>query len=917
MNSNAKPTLLLIDGHSLAFRAFYALSPDSFRTPDGQHTNAVHGFISMLLNILSAEKPTHLAVAFDLSRSSFRTEVYPEYKGTRGETPPEFNGQTELLREALEAMNIRTLTRENFEADDILASLADQGSAAGYNVFVVSGDRDTFQLIGESTTILYPVKGVLNLARMDDGAVREKYGVPAKNYPDLAALVGETSDNLPGIPGVGPKTAAKWLQEYGSLQAIFDSAEEIKGKVGESLREHMQLAVRNRQLNHLVRDLDFDFSFEDLKLGAVDEGKVREVFAKLHFRSLTERVLRLRGVSGSQTNGSGGSAAGSSSGSAAAASSDESGSWVDAVAGAAADSLSRAAAPNLPPAPTASAVGFEDFNAFLLAEKGTLGLAFAADLSAVAVATETQILSWVPASRAELASKLGPWLADPSAAKAVFDGKNLSRNLLGAGIKLAGANYDGLLLCYLLNPLNRTYALDDLVTEHLGIDVPRADTNQLVPEENETFGLDAWLALVLAEHTHSLVSEQDQLRVYSQVDLPTNTTLARMEHLGVTVDKTKLEALFERLTAEVEAVAQAAYAIIGHETNLASPKQLQTVLFDELGMTGTKTVKTGFSTNAEALTTLFEQTGHPFLERLLEHREVTKIRQIVETLLKAIEADGRIHTNYGQTGTSTGRLSSDNPNLQNIPIRSERGREIRDAFVHGAGFETLLTADYSQIEMRILAHLAGDEGLIEAFKTGEDLHRFVGSRIFGVAPSEVTSAMRSKVKAMSYGLVYGLSEYGLAKQLRMTNAEAKQLMADYFARFGGVRAYLARVVDEAKTIGYTVTTFGRRRPFDDLNSKIFQIRENARRAALNAPIQGTAADIMKLAMTKIDEAMQAAGLKSQMLLQVHDELVFEVAPGELETLKALVIDKMSNVVELSVPLEVQVGIGPSWDAAGH
>jgi DNA polymerase-1 len=364
-------------------------------------------------------------------------------------------------------------------------------------------------------------------------------------------------------------------------------------------------------------------------------------------------------------------------------------------------------------------------------------------------------------------------------------------------------------------------------------------------------------------------------------------------------------------------VAQKAYAIIGREINLASPKQLQTVLFDELGMTGTKQVKTGFSTNAAALNELFEQTQHPFLERLLEHREATKIRQIVETMLKSVGPDGRIHTNYVQTGTSTGRLSSESPNLQNIPIKSERGREIRDAFIVGPGFETLLTADYSQIEMRIMAHLSEDEGIIEAFKTGEDLHRFVGARIFGVEPSEVTSAMRSKVKAMSYGLVYGLSEYGLAKQLRIPNAEAKQLMADYFARFGGVRRYLASVVDEAKTLGFTRTVYGRRRPFDDLNSKLFQVRENARRAALNAPIQGTAADIMKLAMTRIDQRMIDAKLNSRMLLQVHDELVFEVASGELESLQAIVVAEMENVVELSVPLEVQIGIGRSWDEAAH
>ena len=390
-----------------------------------------------------------------------------------------------------------------------------------------------------------------------------------------------------------------------------------------------------------------------------------------------------------------------------------------------------------------------------------------------------------------------------------------------------------------------------------------------------------------------------------------------MEHTGIKVNRQMLEEQFESLGVEVNQIAQEAYAISGHEVNLASPKQLQTVLFDELGMTGTKSVKTGFSTNAAALNELFEQTQHPFLEKLLAHRESSKIRQMVEIVVKSISSDGRVHTSYGQTGTSTGRLSSENPNLQNIPIKTERGRQIRAAFEVGEGFETLLTADYSQIEMRIMAHLSEDEGIIEAFRSGEDLHRFVGARIFGVEPSEVTSSMRSKVKAMSYGLVYGLSEYGLAKQLRISNAEAKQLMSDYFARFGGVRRYLASVVDVAKTDGFTTTTFGRRRPFDDLNSKIFQIRENARRAALNAPIQGTAADIMKLAMNQIAAELQADGYQSRMLLQVHDELVFEVAYGELDKLTAMVTQKMANVVELSVPLEVQVGTGQNWDTAGH
>jgi DNA polymerase-1 len=889
---NAKPTLLLIDGHSLAFRAFYALSPDSFRTPDGQHTNAIHGFISMMLNILAAEKPTHMAVAFDISRESFRTEEYPEYKGTRGETPPEFMGQTELLREALDAMNIKNITRENYEADDILASLADQAADQGFRVFVVSGDRDTFQLIREETTILYPVKGVLNLARMDDEAVYAKYAVHATQYPDLAALVGETSDNLPGIPGVGPKTAAKWLQQFGSLQAIFDSAEEIAGKVGESLREHMPLAVRNRRLNHLVRDLDFDFKLDSLEIKGVDEQNVRSVFSKLHFKSLTERVLRLKG-----------------SGTASASS-------------APATIAEEEASPEVfaeIEIPENENIATSELSTLLSKQVGLLAIAFEFgedQVLSVGLSTETKRQTWIPASTAELQSVLGPWLAS-AAPKAIFDAKNSTRELLQLGLDLNGVEFDLLLMTYLLNPIRKGYELDDIALEYLGLSVSRGDQNALIRESSDDASLDAWLAAVLAPKLFKKLQDEDQVRVLTEIELPSSHALAAMEQTGVFIDRPKLEKLFESLGEEVNSIAAEAYSIIGKEINLASPKQLQTVLFEDLGMTGTKSVKTGFSTNAAALNELFEQTEHPFLAKLLEHRESSKLRQIVETVIKSIGSDDRIHTNYSQTGTSTGRLSSDSPNLQNIPIKSERGRQIRDSFVVGEGFETLLTADYSQIEMRIMAHLSEDAGLIEAFKSGEDLHRFVGSRIFGVAPNEVTSAMRSKVKAMSYGLVYGLSEYGLAKQLRISNAEAKQLMADYFDRFGGVRRYLAKVVDQAKLNGYTATTFGRRRPFDDLRSSVFQVREAARRAALNAPIQGTAADIMKLAMSRIAVKMAEMKLKSRLLLQVHDEFVFEVAAGELEALKALVTDEMSNVVELSVPLEVHIGVGASWDAAGH
>ena len=897
MTSSKKPTLLLIDGHSLAFRAFYALSPDSFRTPDGQHTNAVHGFISMMLNILAAEKPTHLAVAFDLSRASFRTEEYPEYKGTRGETPPEFNGQTELLRMALEAMDITTLTRENYEADDILASLADQGAAAGYQVYVVSGDRDTFQLIQDDVTILYPVKGVLNLARMNDEAVLEKYGIHAKQYPDLAALVGETSDNLPGIPGVGPKTAAKWLQQYGSLGEILANAEQIGGKVGESLREHQQLAVRNRRLNHLVRDLQIEKTFDDFALAPVDETKVREAFAKLHFKSLLERVLRARGVVPSSKP-------------AATDSPEESAAAADNMAAV----IALARNIDLPDESKPSVKLVKE----LLTGKATAAWPVFVDgaLTQIGLANET-VRTNVDAANETFDSVLS-WLASDTS-KILFDSKNVERSLIALGLGLRAVTLDPLLMGFIDYPLRRSYAIEVLAAEYLGIDTASETTVEATdsPSKWASASASAWLSAQCAQVLESRLVSSSQHDVYRNVELPTSHTLAVMESAGIHIDTDLLAKLASELDAEISKTAKECYEIIGKEINLASPKQLQTVLFEDLGMTGTKQVKTGFSTNAEALTTLFEANGHPFLEKLLLHREISKIRQIIETITKSVEADGRIHTSYVQTGTSTGRLSSENPNLQNIPVRSERGRAIRDAFVVGKGYETLLTADYSQIEMRILAHLSNDAGLIEAFNLGEDLHRYVGSRIYSVEPSEVTSAMRSKVKAMSYGLVYGLSEYGLAKQLRISNADAKQLMNDYFLRFGGVRRYLAKVVDDAKLEGYTVTSYGRRRPFDDLQSKIFTIRENARRAALNAPIQGTAADIMKIAMTNVDKAIAQAGLKSRILLQVHDELVFEVAKGELEPLKALVQHEMQNAAKLSVPLEVHIGVGKSWDQAAH
>lgn len=882
-----QPTLLLIDGHSLAFRAFYALNPDNFKNQQGQYTNAVHGFISMLLTLLENEKPTHLCVTFDVSRESFRNKEYPEYKATRGETPEEFVGQTELLVEALAAMRIVTVSREDYEADDLIASLARMGEQSGCEVLIVSGDRDTFQLISEQTKILYPIKGVMNLARMDDAAVYEKYGVTAKQYQDLAALVGETSDNLPGIPGVGPKTAAKWLQQYGDLATIISSAGAITGKVGETLREKSDLAVRNRRLNNLVRDLRFDFSLSDLELGPVNEDEVRAVFAKLNFRTLLTRVIKLRGSNGRQIP------------------------ITKAVVEP--EEPKEEAAVKIQSVPTeqppklissiseiSAFIGADCFVSLQIGDGKILGLG---------AARTTKRLEWDGSS---------PHLLKPlleNGGFGVWDFKNQSRELSQLGIELGPCTDDALLASYLVDPTRKDYSVDSLVQHYTGIDVVRQNQDELFAETEAS--LDAWCYAVLFEALQSEIVDQGSKYVYKSIEMPVSSVLARMEITGIAIDKKELKSQYEELSNEAEGIAQAAFEIIGQEVNLASPKQLQKVLFEDLGMQGTRTVKTGYSTNAEALAELLEQTGHPFLEKLLAHRDVTKLKQIAETLLDAIESDGRIHTRYLQTGTSTGRLSSESPNLQNIPIKSERGQKLRSAFVPGSGYVELLTADYSQIEMRIMAHLSEDEGLIEAFRAGEDLHNFVGARIYGVSPSEVTGAMRSKVKAMSYGLVYGLSEFGLARQLKINRAEAKQLMSDYFERFGGVKRYLDEVVQRAKLVGYTETVYGRRRPFSDLNSKIFQVRENARRAALNAPIQGTAADIMKLAMIEVDKQLIAKDLKSRLLLQVHDELVFEVAPGEVDTLKSLAVEAMRSVAKLSVPVDVHVGIGPNWELAGH
>mgnify|MGYP003082049571 FL=1 len=889
----------------MAFRAFYALPPDNFVTATGQHTNAVYGFVSMLTRLLETEKPTHIAVAFDVSRHSFRTEEYPEYKGTRDATPEEFKGQVELIREVLDAMGIVSLSREGFEADDILATLAYRAGNDGATVLVVSGDRDSFQTVTDNVTVLYPGTGPGDLRRMTPQAVEEKYGVPPHRYPEIAAIVGETSDNLPGVPGVGPKTAAQWINKYDGLDNLLARADEIGGKRGAALREHMDDVVRNRRLNRLLTDMDLEVSTSDLARRPTDVAAIDRLFDSLEFGRLRQKVREVAGI-------------GMGEGPVdevpeAVAEVEISVSLVDASCDIA--QWARAHSP--------LAVLVEGDM------RPTRG-----EVTRLVLASDNEALVIDPVELSPTQEEALAEVLATASSLTVHDAKGARHALASRGWALGGVEFDTMLAAYLAHPDQRSHKLEDVLSRVLGVVIEEEEGDSEALFDLGDMGAGPSAAQVragkLAAHLHPLAStlrsrldESSGAALLTDMEMPLSVLLGEMEDIGIAADTSVLDGLSDELGKAVDAAREGAWAAAGREVNLSSTKQLQELLFDHFGLPKTKKTKTGYTTNAEALADLHAKTadeggaGHDFLGFLLTHRDRIKLKQMVDSLSATVASDGRIHTTFSQVAAATGRLASSDPNLQNIPARSADGMRIRGAFVAGEGFESLMSADYSQIEMRLMAHLSGDEALIEAFNSGEDLHRTMASMVFGTPVAEVSAEERSRIKATSYGLAYGLSSYGLAAQLGIPVPEAAALRDRYFERFGKVRDYLEGLVAQARADGYTQTMFGRRRYLPDLRSSNRQRREMAERAALNAPIQGSAADIVKIAMMNVVDALSEVGLKSRLLVQIHDELLLEVAPGEAAALEAIVRDKMATPVELSVPLDVAVGIGRSWQLAAH
>lgn len=943
-------TLLVVDGHSLAFRAFFALPVDNFSTSSGQATNAVWGFATMLAQVIDAEKPDHLGVAFDVKGGTFRNEMLPQYKGTREAAPEELLTQLPLIQRMLTALGVTYIEKPGFEGDDVIATLATMGDKAGYHTLVLSGDRDAFQLVDDNVTVLYPGHHFKDLKHMTPQSIIDKYKVTPAQYPDLAALRGETADNIPGVPGVGDGFAAKWINQFGSLDGICEHADEIGGKKGESLRANIDQVKLNRKVNALVRDVDLGVDIEDLTFGTVDVAQIDALFKELEFGPRTKsRVLKTfnTGAKASNTSGAGESTNNEQNEQDSSldlnlpeptsiTAPEQFDEWVKAhrvevkVPGEIADfTVSDYGDGSQRHAICGDAVG----HAWTVAAWGDERPGRAtAQAIAVATATSAAIVS-LPITDT-LRAQLAQFLKSEHSRTIVHGYKELLHLLGAVDLDLDLPMFDTKLAGYLAQPDFHADSLKQAAEHFLDIHFTETeqpsqgtldfDDDQVEEDPNEFRLRDLAIIRSLAVTLGPIIDEREQCWLMRAIELPVSRVLHGMEHTGAKVDSVRLVSMRDQFAAEARQAQEMAWEYAGIEINLQSPKQLQKVLFEDMGLKPTKRTKSGsYTTNAAALQDLYvksvdNERANGFLGALLRHREINKLKQIVQTLIDATNtSDERIHTTFEQTVAATGRLSSVDPNLQNIPNRNAAGREIRGVFVPGEGYEALMSCDYSQVELRIMADLSDDEALIEAFRSGADFHKYVASMVYKLPVDQITGDQRSHVKAMSYGLAYGLSTYGLAQQLKIAPREAEALKNRYFDTFGKVHDYLESLVANAREKGYTETIFGRRRYFPALHSTNRVAREAAERAALNAPIQGSAADIMKIAMIRAEQTLAEAHVKSRIILQIHDELVVEIAPGEGDQVTELVRNAMEHAVDLAVPLDVSCGIGSDWQLAAH
>lgn len=943
-------TLLVVDGHSLAFRAFFALPVDNFSTSSGQATNAVWGFATMLAQVIDAEKPDHLGVAFDVKGGTFRNEMLPQYKGTREAAPEELLTQLPLIQRMLTALGVTYIEKPGFEGDDVIATLATMGDKAGYHTLVLSGDRDAFQLVDDNVTVLYPGHHFKDLKHMTPQSIIDKYKVTPAQYPDLAALRGETADNIPGVPGVGDGFAAKWINQFGSLDGICEHADEIGGKKGESLRANINQVKLNRKVNALVRDVDLGVDIEDLTFGTVDVAQIDALFKELEFGPRTKsRVLKTfnTGAKASNTSGAGESTNNEQNEQDSSldlnlpeptsiTAPEQFDEWVKAhrvevkVPGEIADfTVSDYGDGSQRHAICGDAVG----HAWTVAAWGDErpGRATA---QAIAVATATSA-AIVPLPITDtLRAQLARFLKSEHSRTIVHGYKELLHLLGAVDLDMDLPMFDTKLAGYLAQPDFHADSLKQAAEHFLDIHFTETeqpsqgtldfDDDQVEEDPNEHRLRDLAIIRSLAVTLGPIIDEREQCWLMRAIELPVSRVLHGMERTGAKVDSVRLVSMRDQFAAEARQAQEMAWEYAGTEINLQSPKQLQKVLFEDMGLKPTKRTKSGsYTTNAAALQDLYvksvdNERANGFLGALLRHREINKLKQIVQTLIDATNtSDERIHTTFEQTVAATGRLSSVDPNLQNIPNRNAAGREIRGVFVPGEGYEALMSCDYSQVELRIMADLSDDEALIEAFRSGADFHKYVASMVYKLPVDQITGDQRSHVKAMSYGLAYGLSTYGLAQQLKIAPREAEALKNRYFDTFGKVHDYLESLVANAREKGYTETIFGRRRYFPALHSTNRVAREAAERAALNAPIQGSAADIMKIAMIRAEQTLAEAHVKSRIILQIHDELVVEIAPGEGDQVTELVRNAMEHAVDLAVPLDVSCGIGSDWQLAAH